>query len=204
MKIEYDKHGIKNIICENWGEFFTEFQKWHAKNEGVIPPEEIHNEEKFDHYVGWDGESYGDFWLWNEKGETRPMPQEIWKNNGEVYSIGTILGAYHKAGAPVNELAVLVLNLSANGSKIRYNDWKLQEEKASKVLREVWATGAAQGTHGLDLDWPIVSQPKQQEKNNKTNSSSSKISFWFWVGGAVIIAFFILWVVCLLWRKSKK
>jgi hypothetical protein len=61
MKIKYNRFGEKNIICNNWGEFFSEFQKWHAKNKGVIPPEKIHNEKEFDHYVGFEGEGFGDF-----------------------------------------------------------------------------------------------------------------------------------------------
>jgi len=166
MKIKYNKFGEKIIFCDNWGEFFTEFQKWHAKNKGVIPLEEIHNEKDFDHYVGFDGEGFGDFWLWNEKTERRgeSVPWEIWKNNGEMYAIETELGTFHKVGAPVNEPAALVLNLSANGSKIRYNDWKTQEEKASKVLREIWTTGEIKNNYGLDLNWPKTSQPRQLPK----------------------------------------
>lgn len=170
MKIKYNKFGEKIIFCDNWGEFFAEFQKWHTKNKGVIPPEKIHNEKEFDHYVGFEGEGFGDFWLWHEKTERRgkPIPWEIWKDNGEMYAIETELGTFHKCGAPVNEPAALVLNLSANGSKIRYNDWKIQEEKAGKVLREIWTTGEIKNNYGLDLNWPKASQNEQSPEEENT------------------------------------
>lgn len=163
MKIEYDKFGTKNIICNNWGEFFSEFKSWHAKNKGIVPPEH-YNEEKFSNYVGFDGESYGDFWERNEKGECWGVgfSQETFLNNGEVYAVETVLGPFHKIGCPVNELAVLVLNLKA-----RYNDWKKQEEKASKVLREIWVKGESKNYQGLDLNWPKVSQPKKYPEEEK-------------------------------------
>jgi len=63
MKIEYDKLGNKVIICDNWGEFFNYFKEWHAKEKkvGIIPSERINNEKEFDHYVGFEGEGFGDF-----------------------------------------------------------------------------------------------------------------------------------------------
>ena len=180
MKIEYDKLGNKVIICDNWGEFFNYFKEWHAKEKkvGIIPSERINNEKEFDHYVGFEGEGFGDFWYWNEKTEGRgmPIPREIWMNNGEMHAIETELGTFHKVGTPVNEPTALVLNLSADGSKIRYNDWKEQEEKAGKVLREIWTTGVAKSTHGLDLNWPKASQTKQPPKEENVPIKNKKQS----------------------------
>ena len=97
MKIKYDKFGTKEIICNNWGELFSEFKSWHAKNKGVIPPEHIANEEKFSNYVGFDGESFGDFWERDKKGRTHVwFSRESYLNNGEVYSVETVLGPFHK------------------------------------------------------------------------------------------------------------
>ena len=101
MKIEYSQAGVKNIICDNWREFFAAFKNWHAKNKGVIPSEHYRNEKYFDLYVGFEGEGFGDFWPRNEKGE-------IWtsnKNDKEICAAETVLGTYHKVGHPVNELA---------------------------------------------------------------------------------------------------
>ncbi|MCE8163343.1 MAG: hypothetical protein I3273_03350 [Candidatus Moeniiplasma glomeromycotorum] len=183
MKIEYDKWGTKNIICDNWGEFFTTFKDWHAKNKGIVPSERIHNEKEFDHYVGYEGEGFGDFWELDKEGRLHAgFSRESFLNNGEVWAIKTTLGTFHKVGAPVNELAVLVLNLNANGSKIRYNDWKKQEKKAGKVLREIWTTGAPKSTHSLDLDWPKASQPKQppEEENTPIRDQNQSENYENW------------------------
>ncbi|MCE8158986.1 MAG: hypothetical protein I3270_00680 [Candidatus Moeniiplasma glomeromycotorum] len=178
MRIKYDKFGTKNIICDNWGEFFTTFKNWHTKNKGVIPPEKIHNEEKFENYVGYEGEGYGDFWERDKEGRLwSGFSQESFLNNREVYSVETVLGTYHKVGSPVNELVVLALNL-----KVKYNDWKKQEEKAGKVLREIWTTGAPKSTHGLDLYWPKASQPKQppEEENTPIRDQNQSENYENW------------------------
>lgn len=189
MKIEYDKFGTKNIICDNWGEFFSEFKSWHAKNKGVVPPEH-YNEKEFGNYIGWEGESFGDFWSRNEKGETQiAFTHEHYVNNAKVWAVETVLGNFHKVGRPVNELAVLVLNLSVNGSEIRYKDWEKQGQKASKVLREIWTTGAAKGTHGLDLDWPKASQPEQtpEEENTPIRDQNQSENYENWTKEQLII-----------------
>ena len=163
MKIEHDKFGTKNIICDNWGEFFSEFKSWHAKNKGIVPPEH-YNEEKFDLYVGYEGEGFGDFWERDKNGRLHAgFSQESFLNNGEVYSVETVLGTYHKVGSPVNELAVLVLNL-----KVKYNDWKIQEKKAGDVLREIWTTGETKNYQGLELSWPKATQPEKYPKEENT------------------------------------
>ncbi len=177
MKIKYGKFGTKKIICDNWGEFFSEFKSWHAKNKGIVPPEH-YNEEKFDLYVGYDGEGYGDFWERDKEGRLRAgFSQETFLNNGEVYSVETVLGTYHKAGSPVNELVVLVLNL-----KVKYNDWKKQEKKAGKVLREIWTTGAAKSTHGLDLNWPkenqLTNPPEKENTPIRDKNQSENYENW--------------------------
>jgi hypothetical protein len=203
MKTKYDQWGTKNIICDNWGEFFTAFKNWHAKNKGIIPSEH-YNEKEFDNYVGWEGEGFGDFFSRNEKGETQiSFTHEHYANNTKVWAVETVLGNFHKAGRPVNELAVLVLNLSINGSEIRYKDFQKQEKKAGKVLREIWTSGVAKGTHGLDLDWPTANKKSHEKNNSPTSLLSNKNLAGFWIGGTSVFCILSLLIVYLSRKKLK-
>jgi len=58
------------------------------------------------------------------------------------------------------KLVLKLLNLSEA-------EWESYEKKIKQVLHEIWETGAAKSTHGLDLNWPVASQKdNNQDWNN--------------------------------------
>lgn len=57
---------------------------------------------------------------------------------------------------------------------LKENEYLSQKEKINQTLKDIWASREMKNNYGLDLDWPVASQPDQNRLPNNTDKNRIK------------------------------